>query len=572
MIPEKKFKIISNDYLDLFIQYNNNPLILERYRDFSPHIMNDSFAVIYVPLVEITSSFVAQYGYSAIPRCYGLTSQQSLEVSGVNRLRKIPAVNLRGEGVIVGIIDTGIDYTNPVFQRADGTSRILSIWDQTIDSENLYPNMDYPPYFGTEYTQEQINQAISSSNPLEVVPSTDVIGHGTKLAGIAAGSENQQNKFSGVVPDADLLIVKLKQAKQVLLDYYSIPQNVPCYQENDIIWAIQYMVNKARTLRRPISICIGLGTSQGAHESTGFLNTVVSIVGDFPGVGISISAGNEGNARRHFYSVIDPGSQPIPVELNVGENETGFSMELWGDPPTIYSLDILSPTGEYIPRISENLVFKQEISFLFEGTRININYFLVEVGTGKEVILLRFKNPTKGIWKFQVYGRGDVQGVFHIWLPSDDFISRNTYFVNANPYTTITSPGNSVVPITLTAYNPNNDALYPNAGKGFSTSNIINPDLAAPGVDIQCPALDHSFTTMTGTSAATAHAAGIAAMILEWSIVDNNYPGIDTVGIKKFLIRGAKRSSQLQYPNRDWGYGIIDVYNSFNLLRTDYTQ
>lgn len=374
------------------------------------------------------------------------------------------------------------------------------------------------------------------------------------------------------VPDADLLVVKLKQTKKLLIDYYSIPQNVPCYQENDIIWAVQYLVSKARMLRRPISICIGLGTSQGAHENTGYLNTLVSMIADFPGVGVSISAGNEGNSRRHFYSTLDPDSKPVPVELNVGENETGFTMELWGDPPTIYSIDIISPSGEYIPRISESLVQNQEISFLFEGTIININYFLVEVGTGKEVILFRFEKPSKGIWKFQVYGRGDLQGFFHIWLPSENFISQNTYFINSNPYTTLTSPGNSIVPITITAYNPFNDALYPNSGKGYSTSNIIKPDLAAPGVGIQCPALDHSFTTMTGTSAATAHAAGIAAMILEWCIVDNHYPGIDTVGIKKFLMRGAKRSKLFQYPNRDWGYGIIDVYNSFNLLRTDITQ
>lgn len=569
MTQEDKYKIISNDYLDMLI--SNNPTSLKKYQDYSPHVMNENFAVIYMPLTEVTSSFVALHGYSAIPHCYALTNKQSLEASGVSRLRNMPTVNLRGNGVIVGIIDTGIDYTNPVFQHADGTSRILAIWDQSIDSVNESPNTIYPSFYGTEYSQKQINQALKSANPLEIIPTMDEIGHGTKLAGIAAGSENQENDFSGVVPDADLLIVKLKQAKRLLMDYYSIPQNVPCYQENDIIWGIQYLVDKARSLRRPISICIGLGTSLGAHDNTGFLNTIVSIAGDFPGVCIAIAAGNESNLRRHFYSSIDPASEPIPVELNVGENESGFTMELWGDPPTIYSLDILSPFGEYIPRLSASLVHKQDISFLFEETIIHINYFLVETATGKEVIILRFKNPTKGIWKLQVYGRGDLPGLFHIWLPSGNFITENTLFSNSNPYTTITSPGNSYVPITIVAYNANNDALYPNSGKGYSTSNIINPDLAAPGVAIQCPALDHSFTTMTGTSAAAAHTTGIAAMILEWSIVENNYPGIDTVGIKKFLIRGAKRSDQLQYPNRDWGYGIIDIYNSFNLLRTDYT-
>lgn len=569
MTKEEKFKITNPNYLDIQLRFNGNPANLNQYKEFSPHIMNDDFAVIYVPISAITSEILSKFGYSTIPQCYGLTNEQSLDASGITKIRNIPAVNLRGKGVIVGIIDTGIDYTNPVFRYADGTSKIISIWDQTIDSEDRYPNTDYTAYYGTEYTTEQINQALKSENPLQIVPSMDENGHGTKLAGIAAGAEDVQNNFSGVAPDADLVIVKLKPAKSFLTDYYSIPSNAVCYQENDIAWAIQYIIDRASRLRRPVSICIGLGTSQGPHDNTGFLNSIVSVVADFPSVCVSVSAGNEGNSSRHFNSMIEPSAPPVAVELKIGENESGFTMELWGDPPVIYTLDITSPSGEYIPKIYVSLVQNQEISFITENTVISIECFIVEVESGKQVIVLRFKNPTPGIWVFRVYGRGDLQGNVNIWLPSGDFISKNTYFLNPDPYTTITSPGNSIVPITLTAYNSNNNRLYMEGGKGFSTSNIINPDLAAPGVNIQCPALDHTFTTLTGTSAAAAHTAGIAAMILEWSIVRNNYPDIDTVGIKKFLIRGANRSSQLQYPNREWGYGSIDLFNSFNLLRTD---
>lgn len=569
MTPEEKYKITSNDFFDLILRYNGDPASLEQYKNYSVQIMNEVFAVIYVPIAEITNKVVAQYGYSAIPKCYALNSTQSLEASGVIRLRRIPTVNLRGNGVVVGIIDTGIDYTNKVFQHEDGTTRIISLWDQSIDSENQYPKAINPAFYGTEYSAEQINQALKSDNPTQIVPSVDENGHGTMLAGIAAGSENHEQDFSGVVPDAELIVVKLKQAKNNLKEFYSIPTNEPCYQGNDLIWAIQYIVDKARGLKLPIAICIGLGTSQGAHNSSGPLNTVVSIAADYPGVAISTSAGNEGNARRHFYSAIDTASSPVTVELNVGENETGFTMELWGDPPTIYTLDILSPSGEYIPKISERLEENRDIAFVFEQTVININYVMVESETGKQIIMLRFRNPTQGVWRFQVYGRGDLQGVFNIWLPPGNFISANTFFLNSNPYTTVTSPGNTSVAITATAYNSNLDTLYQNAGRGYSTSNIINPDLAAPGVNIQAPALGNKFTAYTGTGAAAAHCAGITAMILEWGIVEGNYPGLDTVGIKKFLIRGAKRSPNLQYPNRDWGYGIIDIYNSFNILRTD---
>lgn len=570
MTPEERYKITSDDFVDFIIKYSGNMAILDKYKDYSPLILDATYALIFIPVSQISSNFAVRLGYSVIPHCYALVSEESLEASGITRLRQMPGIELLGKGVVVGSVDTGIDYTNPVFKHADGTTKIIAIWDQTIGSTDQYPkNMTNTPYFGTVYTAEQINQALKSNNPHQIVPSVDEIGHGTKLAGIAAGSKNQEYKFSGVVPEADLIIVKLKQAKRGLRDLFYIPKDVPCYQESDIMYAIQFIVDTARQLKRPIALGIGLGTSQGAHDNHGPLNQLLSVTSNFAGAAVSVAAGNEGGAKRHFFSIMEPSSPPVSVELNVGENEQGFSMELWGDPPTIYTLDILSPTGEHVPRILESLQENRQITFGFETTVINVNYIMVEPETGKQLILLRFRNPTQGIWKFQVYGRGDLEGAFHVWLPSDGFISTNTYFLFSDPYTTITSPGNATLPITVAAYNSVTSSLYPNSGRGFTASNIIAPDLTAPGVNIQCPTIDHSFGTLTGTSAAVAHTAGITAMILEWSIIEGNYPGIDTNGIRKFLIRGAKRSSVLEYPNRDWGYGIVDIYNSFNILRRD---
>ena len=568
MTPEEKNKIISNDYMDLFIKYNGNMEILKQYENMSVQIMNPSYAILYFPVSEITSQIITQFGYTAVPKCYTLMDDLSFEASGITKIRGIPALNLRGNGVLVGIIDTGIDYTNPVFQKKDGTTRIVSIWDQSIDSENQYPSLLYPVYFGTEYTMDQINEALRSPDPLQVIPSMDENGHGTMLAGIAAGSEIRTEDFAGVVPDSELVVVKLKQAKKNIMDFYSIPNDVPCYQENDIIWAIGYLLDVAWKKDRPLAICLGIGTSQGSHGEDGLLDLVTSITGDFPGVAVSVAAGNEGNARRHFFSALDS-DQSSTVELNVGEKEAGFTMELWGDPPMIYTMDILSPGGEYIPAISKVLEESRVIRFFFESTTINISYIMIEPDTGKQIIILNFNNPTPGTWKFQVYGKGDIRGAFHIWLPAGNFISKETYFSDANSYTTVTSPGNCAVPITVTAYNANSGTLYADAGKGYSTSNIINPDLAAPGVGVLAPTLNHQFVSTTGTSAATAFTAGITAMILEWGIVNENYPGLDTVGIKKFLLRGAQRSKLLQYPNRNWGYGIIDVYSAFNIFRTD---
>ena len=568
MTIEERGKITSEDYVDLLQKYNGNPIALQQYEEYSVHIMNDTYAVIYLPKTKVTVNLVTQFNYYAIPHCYSLCSKQSLEASGITKLTRT-TLNLRGEGVIIGIIDTGIDYTHPVFRRSDGSSKIIAIWDQGEERDGQFPAVVYPSFYGTEYKAEQINLALQSEDPLQIVPSMDTIGHGTWLAGIAAGSENEENEFSGVVPDAELLIVKLKEAKTFYRSFYAIPEHAPAFQENDIIWGIQYLVDNARRLGRPLAICIGLGTSMGSHDNSDVLNTVTSIAADFPGVAITVAAGNEGNARRHFHGMFDPNGEPVEVELNVGVGEAGFMMEFWGNPPTIYTLDITSPGGEYIPRIQENLVKNQEVVFVFEQTVIDINFFMVEASTGKQVVTFRFLNPTEGIWRFHVYGRGDLKGDFHIWLPSGDFLSKDTFFNNAVPENTVTSPGNSNVPIAVTAYNSINDTIYSSAGRGYSVSGVVAPVLAAPGVNIKCPTLNHEFTLIDGTGAAAAHAAGITAMVLEWSFVEGNLPGMDTVGIKKFLIRGARRSNNLDYPNRDWGYGMIDIYNSFSNLRSD---
>ncbi len=566
MTEEERFKITSNDFADLMVEFNQNMRVFDVFGDETVHILNDQYAVVYLPIDQLTPQSISQHGYSVLPACYGITNLQSLESSGVVRLRRLPSFDLYGEGVLIGLIDTGIDYTNPLFTRADGTTRIEAIWDQTIDSDN-FPE---PYFYGTEYLAADINRALQSEDPFSVVPSRDEIGHGTMMAGIAAGNEDLQNNFTGVAPRADLVVVKLKQAKPILMDFFVIPPDVPCYQENDIMWGVQYVVNYARSHGKPVAICIGLGSSQGSHDGRGALSNMLSIVGDFSGVAVCIAAGNEGTMRRHFFDEIEEDIGYSTVELSVAEDEYGFSVEFWGAAPNTYSIDILSPSGEYIPRITESLQVNREIGFVFERTSITVDYQMVEASTGDQLILLRFQAPTPGIWRFQVYSRGDLQGAFHAWLPMNGFITDNTYFIQSDPYTTITSPGNSLVPITVTAYNIQNNNLYQRSSRGYSRIGTIKPEVAAPGVNLLSPDLEQGFTEVSGTSAAAAHTAGVVALILEWAIVRNNYRGVDTVEIKKFIIRGAQRSPTLTYPNRDWGYGMLNIYSVFDILRVEF--
>jgi subtilisin family serine protease len=564
MTPEEGMRIYSGEYADLIIDYSGDISIFERFHDATVQTIDYFNAVVRVPIKQITNTTILQLGYSVMPTLAGLVSESSLEASGVFKLRNLPNFNLRGNGVLIGIIDTGIDYTNPIFRYADNTTKVAYLWDQTIYGENYQTNT----YYGTEYTREQINLALQSDNPFEIVPSKDEIGHGTMLAGIAAGNEVPGYGFFGVVPDAELVIVKLKPAKQYLKDFWKIPADAICYEENDILFALEYLEQVAIRLNRPMSICIALGNSKGAHDSRGLLSNNLTARAENFSFSIVVAAGNEGNARRHYFGIIDPGIGFVKVELNVGENEGGFTMELWGDSPGLFSIDIVSPSGEFVPGISPRLNENKEITFIFEPTRIQIDYQIVEHQSGDQLILLRFTNPTPGIWAFNVFGRGDLSLGFHMWLPMEGFISNSTYFLNPDPNTTILSPGNSIIPITVTAYDPKSNSLYLNASRGYSRTGVIKPDITAPGVAILSPTLDQGFAEVTGTSPATAHAAGIAAMILEWGIVRGNLPIMNTEDVKILMIRGAKRDKSIQYPNRDWGFGILDVYNMYNILRT----
>lgn len=565
MTFEKGERMISNDYADLLITYAGNESAFENFQDATVHIIDFFNAIVHVPVEQITNDIIVQLGYSAMPSLFGLISQASLEASGIYRLRNVPDFNLRGQGVLIGFLDTGINYTNPIFKYADNTTKIVSIWDQTIVSDN-YPENEL---YGTIYSREQINQALQSENPYEIVPSRDEIGHGTMLAGIAAGNEMPENGFYGVAPDAELVVVKLKQAKPYLMDFFGVPQNAVCFQETDILFALQYIRDTAVRLNRPVVICVALGTSQGAHDGRGTLSSLLSLRAEDAGTAVVIAAGNEGNARRHYFGIVDPANDYDTVELNIGENEGNFSMELWGNSPGIFTIDIKTPSGEFIPRIIPRLDENFEIGFIFEKTTIYIDYQLVESQSGDQLILIRFRNPSPGIWTFNVYEQGDLNVGFHIWLPMEGFISNNTFFIRSNPYTTILSLGNGSVPITVTSYNDVDDTLYLNSSRGYTRVEVIKPELAAPGVDITSPSLDEGFTEVTGSSPAAAHLAGVAAMLLEFGIIKGNIPNMNTIIVKIFMIRGAKRNIQIEYPNRDWGYGILDIYNVFDIIRRD---
>ncbi|HJA94201.1 MAG TPA: S8 family peptidase [Candidatus Eisenbergiella merdipullorum] len=517
------------------------------------------------------------YQYRYVTELYGLADDfvwgaqgqsfdpQPLIKSGIVELQGEP-LTLTGRNVVIGFADTGIDYRNPVFRRQDGSSRILAIWDQTDQTGT-------PPegfYYGSEYTREQINAALSLENPLEAVPVTDENGHGTRMASAAAGSAvNGGLDFLGAAPDADIVVVKLKQAKQYLLDFYLIPEGVPAYESNDIVLAVKYLNSFAVPFVRPLCICLGIGRSFGDHRANSALSRYLSEVGSDINRVVVVSGGNEGNSAHHYAgTIIDRESEDI--ELRVGEGTKGFLMEIWGNLPSYFAVMVRSPGGEEIPVISSRLEREVEYSFVYGRTRIRIDYQLNDLAAGGEVAVLRLEEPAAGVWTFRLVQEAEGYGAFHMWLPLRQFVEGTVEFLRPSPDTTLTSPSYAQDVLAVSAYNSRNNSFYVNSGRGFALDGRIKPELTAPGVDISVAAgrLQGSalIGTASGTSLAAAITAGACAQLFQWCVPDQNYPDINGTGLINFLVRGAARDASQSYPNRTFGFGRLDVAGVFDWL------
>lgn len=523
--------------------------------------INEFFGVIYVPLEEVGELTINSYTYNSIPNCYTYMDLESLNASGVTRLHNHPYLNLRGNGTAVAVVDSGIDYQNSIFRDSGGFTRIAYLWDQTLtggEGEEV-------PY-GRLFTREDINRALESEVPLEMVPSRDTNGHGTALAGIAAGNLIAAENFSGAAPEAVLIVVKLKPAKRYLKEFYLYPAEAEIFQENDVMLGIAYALRWGRELERPLSVCLGLGTSQGAHLGESPLSQYVDYTAGFSQVSVSVAAGNEGASQHHFSRVLSAEEPSVTAELRVGAQEPGFTLEFWGAPLETYELSMQSPTGESLGISSDLGAGTQTLSFVFVETKVLVNYVAIERQTGSTLVYFRFLHPAEGIWKIIVNIRDGNSSRFHMWLPVTGLISSDTYFLEASPYYTVTSPGDSIESITATAYQYRDNSLYLAASRGFMPDGRITPDLAAPGVDIRIPLLRGGFGTASGTSLAVAQTAGVAALLFEWAIIRGNQPFFTGANVKHYLERGARRDENVQYPSREWGYGRLDLYHTFELL------
>ena len=501
-------------------------------------------------------------GYtSIIPYVMGLLDAESLEQAGIIQVQQQPYLDLKGRGVLIGIVDTGIDYTKDTFKYEDGTSKIQYIYDQSARG-----NTPEGFFIGTEYTNAQINEALKAQNPLDIVPQVDTVGHGTFLASIAAGREDQSG-FIGAAPDAELIVVKLKKARPYYLERYLIPpEQENAYESSAVMIGIEYILTKARQLNRPVVICLGVGTNQGSHDGFSLVEQYLSEVAGLRGVCVCVAAGNENQAGHHMQNVLPMTGAEQNIDIRVGDNAGHIYITIWSSASDRISVGVRSPTGELVSRAPARSGVSYDTKLVLEEAAVTISYYFPVEGSGSQLTVVRIFDATPGIWTIIVHGDIVLNGTYHSWLPLTGFVSPSVEYLTPTPNTTIVVPSTAFGIISCGAYNGNTDSIYIRSSWGPTRAPAQAPDLVAPGVSVG-GVFPSGYGTMDGTSVSNAITAGACALLLQWGIVEGNDVAMSTYQARAYLIRGCTRSENLKYPNQQWGFGSLNLIQTFNLMR-----
>jgi len=514
---------------------------------------------------------LAEIGFSNIgihPLVCSLFGEAELEASGILPVHRQPGLSLRGQGVMLGFIDTGIDYTLPAFRHADGATRIRRIWDQTIRGDGPMGKHDGEPDsfgYGTEYTEEDINAALRADDPRAIVPHRDTAGHGTFLASVAGS--NEPGVYIGAAPDAEFLIVKLRRATPHYINMYLVPPETEhVYETSDIMLGIEYILSRAIQLNRPVAICISAGTNLGAHNGSNILEEYMTRISFVPGLAVCAAAGNESAARHHASGTIPGTGETATIDLRTGDSGSSFVVCLWNNDTDRIAVSLRSPAGEVIPRIPARSGTSHEANLVLEQSAVRVQYAFPVEGNGGQLTMISLSHPAPGVWHINAYGEIILDGTYHAWLPVTGLADPAVEFMSPAPDTTVCVPATGMGVITCGAYDSLNNSLFASTSWGPTRLPSIAPDLTAPGVAVRGIFPD-GHGAMSGTSVAAAIASGAAALMLEWGIVRQNEPSMNTYIVRANLIRGCSRDSGLEYPNMQWGYGRLNLLRTFQVLR-----
>lgn len=529
--------------------------------------IGDQYTVAYMDSRGAPELSIYHYTYSAIPAVLSPVAELYLEESCIVPVMENEVLGLKGQGVIAGFVDTGINAESETFQYVGGGTRIVTLWDQTKlpDTEE---KVSYAGY-GTVYTRKDINAAlepqitpvaeagrnIPEASSSRALP-RDEVGHGSYLAGIVAGTNG------GIAPLAEIAVVKLKPCKQYLREFYRIPTDALCYQENDIMMGIQFLKEYAKAAGKPLVLCLGLGTNMGSHTGSAYLGQFLNRMNLTNANLVVCAAGNEALMRHHYRGFLEIQGGSEEVQIQVEEGSPGFWVECWSQAPQSFYINVISPSGEEMSGVIAQAAGERQHRFALENTLVVQSVRFVYREGGSQLIFTRFENPVAGVWKLKVFGKVVTTGVYHMWLPMEEQLRKPVSFLRPDPDVTITEPGNAISILTVGAYDAGTGGIYIQSGRGYTAAEQIKPDLVAPGVNVVSPYENRSDTS---TCAATAITAGASILYIQWITYVRQGLPVTGNAVKQGLILGARTGPEQSFPNREWGYGTLCLLDTLRL-------
>lgn len=540
---------------DLIVKYSGN---LDQVRALADQVteLQNEYAILTIreSLIERLVT-VPEVEYVEKPKRLFFQAANGRRVSCINAVQNT-RFSLYGQGVLVAVIDSGIDYTNEDFRNPDGTTRIRALWDQSlVPGEGRNSPEGYT--LGVEYTQEQINEALRQPTSLlqrEMLPSMDISGHGTAVAGIAAGNGRSSNGvYAGVASRSELLVVKLGNPMQE-----GFPRTI------ELMEGLDYVLRKALEFRKPVAVNISFGNTYGAHDGSSLLEHYIDDLSNRWKNCICVGTGNEAAGAGHTAGTLQEGEERR-IQLAVQSRQTAISVQIWKEYTDQIEIAMITPAGVRVGPLQEILGPQR---FVVGGTEILLYYGKPSpYSTSQEIyidMLPREAYITEGIWQIVLMPRKIVTGAYELWLPSESVLNRGTGFLFPTDHTTLTIPSTAGRVISVGAYDALTFAYADFSGRGFTRMlNLVKPDIVAPGVNVTTTVPGGGYASFSGTSFATPFVTGSTALLMEWGIIKGNDPYLYGEKVKAYLRRGAKTLPGFtEYPNPQVGYGALCLSES----------
>ena len=530
---------------DLIIKYSGS---LDAAREISESVTEllNNYAVVRIreDRIEALAS-LPEVEFVEKPKSLYFQADVGRQVSCIDAVQEAP-YGLTGQGVLVGIVDSGIDLTNADFRNEDGTTRIAALWDQA----------------DREFTSEEINEFLNAQGlerPAVRPPlSVDSSGHGTAVAGIVAGNGrgSEGRRYRGAAPESELVIVKMKSPQ---------PGGFP--RTTELMTGVDYLIRKAQEMRMPIAVNISFGNTYGPHDGSSLVEQYLNDVSAIWKNVICIGTGNEGTAAGHAAGIVSDEEETVQ-ELAVQEREQPFGLQIWKSYTDEIDISIISPAGEQAGPFREKTGAQR---YLTGSTELLVYYGEPKPYSVRQEIFIAFlpmrDYVDSGVWQIVLTPRLIVAGTYQMWLPAQAALNVGTAFLTPDGMSTLTVPSTAARVVTVAAYDARTFSYADFSGRGpsavYESAGVPKPDVAAPGVDVNAPVPGGGYRAFTGTSFAVPFAAGGAALLMEWGIVRGNDPYLYGEKVKAYLRRGARQlPGYRKWPNAQLGYGALCVRDS----------